>query len=359
MLAVYVYIAFSVLVFLGMFAIDFAPREHGKAAAVRKRFFPRTLVIVPCRGVDRGMEENLKSIGWQDYPNYEVVAVVDSKSDPASQCISKAGMRAIHSGYRGGKSSGKVFAILFAIRKFRDFDVYVIADSDIRVEKNWLANLVAPLASSAVGVSTSFPKFVPEGGAWSKVKMLWGFAGQGMMESRRTRFGWGGSLAFRKELMDREAIRILSSSKYAVSDDISITKAARGRGLGIAYVKDAQPQVHSADDLRTFAEWSTRQTALSILGYRNNLYFGIAFYSAEILLMASGIALSYAISPVFVLMLVHLAKSEWKTMERAGSLDPAIALMVPAMPFIYLINLAAAARMKKITWRGRSYSLRS
>ncbi|WP_256201948.1 glycosyltransferase [Sulfuracidifex metallicus] len=43
---------------------------------------PRASVIVPVRGIDECMEENVKSLLQQDYPDYQVVYVVDPDSEP-------------------------------------------------------------------------------------------------------------------------------------------------------------------------------------------------------------------------------------------------------------------------------------
>lgn len=354
------YVAFIALVFVGMALIDIAPYLRGRKHRERRRrvFAPRTLVIVPCRGVDLALGENLERIARQDYPNYDAVAVVDKEDDPAADYARKAGLKLLVSGYRKGRSSGKVRAITAALERFGGYDAYAIADSDVTVTREWLRGLVAPLSDSGIGISTSYPRFVPRGGLWSKVKFVWGFVGEGLMENEGTRFGWGGSLAFRKGFADSRLIRMMEGSKYSVSDDICMTKHAKALGLRIAYAKEVQPEVASDDGMREFAEWSTRQTALALLGYRSNLYYGIAFYSAEVLLFISGIAMSLLVSPLSAVLLLHFMKSEAKTYARARTADPAIGAIVLLMPFMYLANLAAASNARYITWRGRRYAVR-
>ena len=272
------YVMFIIFVFLGMALIDLAPLlKRSREVEYGKAYTPKTLVMVPCRGEDLTLKDNLVSISAQNYKNYSVMAIVDSADDPAVRYIRQAGMKFIVSDHKGGRSSGKVRAIITALKRFRGYDAYVIADSDILVGKNWLGELISPLQDGKIGVSTTFPKFVPRAGFWSKVKLVWGFVGEGMMKSASTRFGWGGSLAFRKELVNRKTMAMLEDSRYSVSDDICITRAAREAGLGLAYVGSAQPIVNSDDSFRKFIEWANRQTALSILGYRRNLYYGAAF----------------------------------------------------------------------------------
>jgi len=81
------------------------------------------------------------------------------------------------------------------------------------------------------------------------------------MESNITRFAWGGSLAFRSDLLEDEDLKEFSSS---ISDDISLLNICRRKGLKVAYVKDARVLIHSNDNFKIFLEWSNRQTALSV-----------------------------------------------------------------------------------------------
>jgi cellulose synthase/poly-beta-1,6-N-acetylglucosamine synthase-like glycosyltransferase len=351
------FIFFIAIVFVGMLFIDILPyfSHHKKARYMDYR--PKALVIVPCRGVDASLLGNLKSISSQKYGNYKVVCVVDDGSDTSIPYIKAAGISFITSNFNvsGSRQSGKVNAILAALGKYKEFEVYVIADSDITVSKRWLANLVAPLQDKKIGLSTMFPKFIPKSGLWSKVKFVWGLVGEGMMENKITRFGWGGSMAFRKNLIDIKAMNMLTGSKYSVSDDICLTKITKSKGLSIEYVSEAQPVVYSYDSFSKFIEWSNRQTALSLLGYRRNLYYGGMFYSAEIVLIIFGVVLSATVSPIYLILLLHLVKSEIKTYMRVKRFDPSIALITISIPFIYISNLIMAQNAEYISWRGRRY----
>ncbi|MDE1860037.1 MAG: glycosyltransferase family 2 protein, partial [Candidatus Micrarchaeota archaeon] len=211
---IYAYSLFITVVFLFMALIDSRALLTKREEPIKSssRFRPRTLIIVPCKGKDLGIEQNLKSLMNQDYKNYKVIAVVDSKKDPAIPYIKRSKINLLISDFKSERASGKVRAILTALKLNKGFDVYVIADSDVNAKRYWLRNLVEPLSDRSVGISTSYPKFIPVGGFWSKVKSVWGFVGEGMMESKLTRFGWGGSLAFRSDLLDNYAMKIMSDS---------------------------------------------------------------------------------------------------------------------------------------------------
>ncbi len=353
--ALYFFVIFLSLVWLGMMLIALSPlfrkkqREYGPG----KRE-DRVLVIVPCKGEDIELQKNLESLKDQDCPNYDLVAVVDRATDRSIGLIKRAGIRYILSSKRYRNCSGKVAAIITAMRKYPTYDIYVNIDSDVRCRKDHIRKLVAPLQDGKVGASTAYPYFVPVSGFWSSVKMVWGFVGNGMMGSSMTRFIWGGSMAFRKGLIGRKEFDIFEG---ALSDDMAISYFTKRKGLSIAYIDSNSTQVMASDSFSSFWEWSNRQTALSILGNRGVLYYGLAFYGGQILLLLSGIALFLLISPLFLVLLLPFAIGVWKNYRRATSKRIAAIPISMVINFVFFANLVAASRMRQIEWRGRRYEL--
>lgn len=340
-----------------LISIDAARPFRKREELLKGNYHPKTLVIVPCKGTDISLRQNLIALKRQKYKSYRVIAVVDSEEDPALSEIRKAGINHMVSDVSSGRASGKVKAIAAALQRFRDYDVYVIADSDISVHNAWLSSIIAPLADKRIGISTTYPRFHPMGGFWPKVKMVWNFVGENLLENKKSRFAWGGTMAFRKSLLQGKSMSYFKNSRYSISDDITLTKICKGKGLGIAYVKEAQPIVKTKDDLSQFMEWANRQTALTLLGYRENFRRGLFFYCSEIFVLISAIYLSASVSPLFLLMFAHLVLSWKRAYARSRSPDPAIAIIVMLIPFIYAYNLMSARMMKSITWRGSTYAL--
>ncbi|HIH50589.1 MAG: glycosyltransferase family 2 protein [Candidatus Micrarchaeaceae archaeon] len=346
LLAYEIFISFVALILLVLAARPKSKRDYETS----KGFMPRTLVIIPCRGRDIALTRNLKAAKSQRYRNYDVVAVVDSADDEAVAHIRAAHMRFIVSDIQCRGCSGKVRAIVSALERFRNYDAYVILDSDVLAGKDWLSCVVAPLADRHIGISTSFPVFKPVGGFWSHVKFTWGFVGASLMESASTRFGWGGTLAFRTDLLSKADILEFRGS---VSDDIALTRIAKRKGLGIAYVPEARPVVETDEGFAAFVEWSTRQTAFSLAGDGRLFYYGVVFYSASVLCLLSGVALAVAVGPIFLLLLLPTFAAMAKMYMRSGS--AAAVCISPLINFVYLANLLRAKGMGSVTWRGRIY----
>ena len=357
-IALDLFIAFLSLVWLGLMLINLSGlrRKSETSAEPPKGYNPKVLVILPCKGIDVTLDSNIKSLKAQSYQNFMLVAVVDDKDDPAIKALNENMVDYVFAKRVCTSCSGKVRAIATAYETYNDYDIYVIADSDVEARRDWLSKLVAKLANPSVGISTTFPLFRPKAGFWSRVKMAWGFVGDGMMESGLTRFGWGGSLAFRKDLLKGEAYE---DFKKSLSDDIAISRASRKRNLKIGYVPERIAAVNSDDGFGKFWEWSNRQTALSIMGSRRVFRFGVVIYSLDIILLISSIVLSVAISYLYLVLLAPFAIGIIKTYKRAGPEKSAdLWLIYLFINFVYLANLITASRMKAIKWRGNQYKLK-
>lgn len=356
-----VYVAFACLVFLFLFAMDISGAAKGGGEdrwKIRKGYSPRTLVIVPCKGEEPMLRENLLAAARQKYKNYKLVAVVDDE-DAAFDAVRRAGVAHMQPTSRCTRCSDKVRRIASAISAFRNYDVYVILDSDERVGKDWLGRLVSPLSDERVGISVMFPIFRPaDRGFWSKTKQVWGFVGQSLLESRRTRFAAGGSMAFRKGLLDRKSFGFFTGSRYSVSDDITLNLIVKRKGLLVAYSRNHHPITYVRETRSTLFEWANRQTALSMFANRKIFYYGLCYYSAEILVFATAVAGTLLLSPLFLVLLLHAAGSFMKNVSRTGSASADLLVITLIMPFLYLANLLVANSMRSITWRGIRYSLR-
>lgn len=315
---------------------------------------PKVIVILPCKGIDFQMESNITSILEQKYSNFSVIGVVDSDDDPALPILKDQGIEFLIADSDCKGCSGKVRAIATVFESHLECDVYVVVDSDTRVGDRWLRNLVAPLVDEKIGVSTTFPVFVPDGGIWSVVKAAWGMVGAGMMESKLTRFVWGGSMAFRSSMIDGTSLK---KFKKMVSDDVAIMNIAKERGLSIEYVKKAAPKIHSPDDFRTFFEWANRQTALSVSGSRKILKYGLTFYGLQIFLLVSAILLGYFVAITAFLFLIPFFISAFRNAYRSVKRKGTMFVISFLMPFIYFVNLVIAGRMSNIKWRGNVYRL--
>ena len=349
LLAVFViFLVLSSLFFLAIQLLRHQEPQQGYRAT------GRALVMIPCKGIDLTLDKTFSSLKEQDYDNYEIVCIVDSETDPSVEYIRRSGLRFITSNYRCNGCSGKVRALCTALHEFRDFDIYVIGDSDIIANSNWLRTLISPLSDESVGLATTFPLFVPQGGFWSQFKSVWGMVGHSMMKSNRTRFGWGGSLAFRKDLINDSMDQFCAS----VSDDIALSKICAAKGKRIEYMQKATPDIVVNENFSSFMEWANRQVALSVSSGNNVLKFGLAYFIGQSFLIVSAVVLSIFLNPVFLLLLVPFVTQSIRYRKYHGKLGFFVPLIEFLLPFIYTYNLLHSVTHEEIQWRGSVYNLR-
>src|SRR5581483_2232941 len=137
-------------------------------------FAPYAAVIIPCKGIDEHFEENLSRYLTQDYPRYQVILCVATRTDPAYEVLWKhvshrlvrrgAGLSRITlevaglSDQRGEKVHNLLRGIEVADREAK---VLVFGDIDACPKPDWLRLLVAPLGRETVMVSTGFRWYLP------------------------------------------------------------------------------------------------------------------------------------------------------------------------------------------------------
>src|SRR5260370_25208692 len=129
------------------------------------------------RWLDFEAYENFASFCRLDYAEYEVVFAVSDPSDPAIPIIEKLradfpsrSIRLITNGPRMG-TSDKVNNLCQLVRTAK-YDFLVMSDSDVRVERDYLKQVIAPFADPEVGAVTAFYKSLSAGNMASNLDAL-------------------------------------------------------------------------------------------------------------------------------------------------------------------------------------------
>ncbi|WP_252896694.1 glycosyltransferase [Metallosphaera hakonensis] len=217
-------------------------------------------IIVPIRGEDPGLENNVKSLKNQDYPcPYEVIYVVDPDQPWLAERLKGLGVKVVITSHQCS-CSGKIRAQITGLKESVN-EVVVFADSDTTYPNTWLREMVGNLDKyTAV---TTFPWPSPlrfslsnliRAGFWTL-----GFESQASGGT----FLWGGSMSFKREFFDEEVIRELSSE---LCDDCTLTRIVRRRGGRIAFNPSVIPL--NVYDERDLWRWSTRQV-VTVIKYSN------------------------------------------------------------------------------------------
>ena len=191
---------------------------------------PRTILIVPCKGLDAHFDSNIRPFFRQDYENYRLLFVVESESDPAHEKLrllkhklgpsSRALDVQILVAGPSQSSSQKIHNLLHAFARIpADSEVLAFADSDICVHDDWLRRLIRPLQRPRNGLTTGYRWFVPtrNNAATLALSAINAAVAQFLGNSPFNQ-AWGGSMAIRVEDFRRLNIPQLWSN--TLSDDL-------------------------------------------------------------------------------------------------------------------------------------------
>ena len=346
-------------------------------------YAPRTAVICPCRGMEPGLERNLVSLCEFNHQNYEVFFVLASESDPAYSTIKRvaASSRVKASVVIAGQPencSEKVNNLRVAVEQLPpEFEVLVFVDSDGRPGKSWLHHLVAPLADSRIGATTTMRWFIPnDSGLPTALLAAWNAAVVTMLGAHGNNFCWGGGTAVRRAIF--EQMGMLEVWQYSFSDDYSLTTAIQRTGRQIVFLPQCLTPSFVQTDFATLFEFTTRQIRITRV-YRPTMWaiaFAIHFLYGVTLVLGAVLALQLMMAsrPAFqvtsLLVLILLLAAIRGALRVIGVTDSLPAFRSQVMgqswiyivlavlvPFLYLANFMASLVGRQIRWRGIHYEL--
>jgi len=348
-------------------------------------FQPFTSVIVPGRGLEPGLAENLRTLLTQDYPAYEVVFVFDREDDPALQVVeqlsktSGVATKIVIAG-PATDSGQKVHNLRVAVTRIDPkSEVLVFVDTDARPENRWLRQLVAPLADEKLGASSGYRWFVPlNGGFASDLRGVWNASIASALGSDTSKnFCWGGSTAIRRTTFDR--LDVIERWRGTVSDDFTLTRILREANLPIHFTPSCLVPSFGDCDFKELLEFTTRQIKITRV-YASHLWlplllgsslFTLVFFGGLILLILQILQIMFSshLLPVVLALVFALgaAKSiiRWRVVFEvlgppASLRDLAAHIFLwPFAQLLYLYNAIVAGFSRRIKWRGITYNLQS
>jgi ceramide glucosyltransferase len=352
--------------------------ERKRAAYVARRLaerpqdLPPATVIVPVKGYDEGLRENLEALVALDYPDYELIVTANIASDiPPGVLPARVKVVLAHGADTGGAE--KIQNLMAAVRAARKrTQVLAFADSDGRASRGWLRALVAPLAEPGVGASTGYRWFLPDPpDFWSLMRGVWDAVAAGTLGPGNNRFAWGGAMAIRKEVFFQ--VRVPEFWQSALSDDYALSQAVHAAGLAIAYAPGALTPCREHITCGRFFGWSHRQMAITRV-YAPRLWWPALiahiFYCGG---MAASVVASIRGNRLAEWALIaQLSPGMLKGLNRATLAKASLpgheawfqrhawvhAIWAPLGTWVWLMALGSSAFARSIEWRGRRYPLK-
>jgi ceramide glucosyltransferase len=346
-------------------------------------YSPKVAVLCPCKGVEAALERNLVSLTEFDYQNYEIFFLIASATDPAYNIVKRvvSSSRAKAHVVITEKPDGcgeKVNNLRMGIAQLdAEFDVLAFVDSDGRPGKNWLHRMVAPLADSRIGATTTMRWLIPNRSNLATALLAaWNAPIVTMLSEKGRNFCWGGGTAIRRSVFDQSGV--VEEWQHSVSDDYSMTRALERANRSIIFLPECIVPSFVETDFTGLMEFTNRQVLITRV------------YAEKIWGMAAATHLLYCLSLVLGTILTlsdflatrpafHLAALTFLpvllSMIRGALRAAGVSEVLPAyrsqiagqawiyvlltvfIPFLYLVNFISSLLTRKIRWRGITYEL--
>jgi ceramide glucosyltransferase len=200
-------------------------------------------ILKPLCGAEPELEANLASFCVQDYTGpIQVVFGVSEAGDPAAAIARRLIARfpgtdiELAIGDRAHGANRKISNVMNMVSRAKH-DTIVLSDSDIKVDRAYLRQVVAALEEPGVGLVTCLYRGISDVGLWSRLGAMainHHFLPSVLVGLRLglARPCFGSTIAIKRETLDR--IGGFGSFANQLADDYATGKAVRGLGLRVA-----------------------------------------------------------------------------------------------------------------------------
>ncbi|MGC1618977.1 MAG: glycosyltransferase family 2 protein [Candidatus Acidiferrum sp.] len=346
-------------------------------------YSPKVAVLCPCKGMEPALERNLVALTEFDYQNYEIFFLIASASDPAYNIVKRvvATSRAKAHVVLTEKPDGcgeKVNNLrLGLVQMPPDFDVLTFVDSDGRPGRNWLHRMVAPLADSRIGATTTMRWLIPNrNNLPTALLAAWNAPIVTMLSEKGKNFCWGGGTAIRRSVFDQSAVA--EAWRHSVSDDYSMTRALEQANRSIVFLPECIVPSFVETDFTGLMEFTNRQVLITrvyaekmwAIAAGAHLLYCLTLLLGTLLTLSAFFA-SLAAFPFAALTFLPVLLSMIRGALRAAGVSEVLpayksqiagqawiyVLLTVFVPFLYVANFITSLLTRKIRWRGVTYEV--
>jgi ceramide glucosyltransferase len=337
-------------------------------------FAPPVSILKPVRGVDSGAYENFASYCRLDYPEYELVFAMADPHDPVIPVIEKLQRdfpgRAIRFATdvpRVGENN-KVNSLCRLVEEAQ-YELLVMTDSDVRVESDYLREVVGPFADASVGAVTSFYRCAGGGTLAADLNML-GMCMDSVpsaLVARRlegkVQFAFGWTMATTKERLAEIGGWEAMANHH--SDDFEMGNRIASKGHRVELMRQPVSMFFPKEKFSEFVKHELRW-AIGLRNVRPAGYTGMIFTHglpwailASIVAVVSGwpaLAVFYLLAYLALRLGLAYAAGVW------GLRDYNIASKLWLAPLRDAVSAAvwfAGFFTNRILWRGLEYRVRN
>ncbi|MEM0476741.1 MAG: glycosyltransferase [Candidatus Aenigmatarchaeota archaeon] len=232
--------------------------------------YPKVTVLIPAYNEENNIENTLKNIKSQNYPNLEIIVIDDGSKDNTSKIAKKYAKV-----YRFEKNKGKHFALNYGIKKSKGKFILIIDADTVFENKNAIKKMVENFyLDKKIAVVTSSLKIK------NKNNLITYFQNVEYNYQNLIRFGlnslklgtlyiWGCATMFRKDVLKKVMF------KESYSEDIDTIIRIQMKGYKVLIDKNIIAYTIAPNNLKSFANQRIRWNSLifqCIKDYKNVIF---------------------------------------------------------------------------------------
>ena len=331
---------------------------------------PPVSIFKPLKGVDPEIWDSFCSHCEQDYPEFQIIFGVSDPHDPAIEVVRK-----LQAKYPNRQidliecrqilgANVKVSNLAQMLPAAR-YEILLVSDSDIRVPKDYLRRVVAPLRDDSVGLVTCLYRGIAGPSLGSHLEAL-GISMDfvpGVLSARvlegGIQFALGSTMIFRRE--ELKTIGGFEVLLDYLADDYELGRRISERGKRVELSEVTVDTFLPSYSFRQFLEhqlrWARTIRDVRPRGYLGTvLTFGLP-WSIAMLLTARGAPWAWTLAAITLAarVVVGLATS-WFALEDRQALNNIF--LLPLRDLIAPLVWAASLAGHQIHWRGDVFYLK-
>lgn len=356
----------------------------------REQEWPSAAVVLALRGPDPKLPETLRALLRLDYPDYQLVLVVDNEHDSVLESVNElrredltARVRVSILQFPRTTCSLKCSSLVQAVEEL-DSSVKIVAfiDGDALPHTAWLKELVEPLADETIGCTGGNRWYMPsDGSLGGLVRYFWNTGATVQMFTNR--IPWAGSMAMTRKTIDK--IDLLAEWKQALSVDATVHRQLCAHNLKFHFAPGILMGNREDIGLPEFLGWVTRQMAAARTWHRRFVFVKLRAAQIALMLALPPVVLALALLqgrttaaviavtalPVFwassLVLLAFLENAARRVLKARGDTDGWVTravLMNAPWAFIwahfaFLQTFYQSLTCHSVSWRGIEYELKA
>ncbi|MGC3968144.1 MAG: glycosyltransferase family 2 protein [Pirellulales bacterium] len=348
--------------------------------------WPKAVVLLPLRGADANLGRTIERLLAQDYPDYEVHAVIDAPGDPAAAVVEPLAERnpRLKFGFIREKlptCSPQCSALLQGVNELAsDVEIVATIDGDVQTHSTWLRELVAPLLDAKVGAAFGNRWYLPSDAGWgSVVRYVW--IASTIIPMALFRYPWAGTFAIKRRALIESGL--IEHWPRSIVPDAPTSDYLHKLGLQTRFVPSLMMVNRERCGLAFCADFVKRQMTWTRL--YNRKFWPVVVPTAAVMLAwfawfglsaaaivrgnwaalgwtFAGIAVGFVGVVALVLMLEFAVRAVIIRRGAAALEFPSgFLLRLPAAiavaEFMHAAALWLAYTRKQVTWRGVTYQI--